>query len=308
MDLKNLKLGIVVVSFNKKIDIIKCLASCKCKSVTISYYIIDNSTDTNIAQEIEKFANLYGAFYYKTQENIGFAKAVNIGIKKALQDKCDYILLLNDDAFLEDNCISSLIQALENNKGALLAGPTIFYSAKPDVVWSSGGYFNKFLSKINLIYKNKKLKISDLKTAKVHTVDFLSGCVLLIKKEAIEKIGYFDEDLFMYAEDLDYCLRVKQKGYKVLYVPFAFAWHDIDIINSRTNFFVMYHLARSNIIVRKKRFKIWYFFYYLLLHFLLYTPFRIYQTLKGDKIINGTKGWFKGTFDGIKFCLKTKDK
>ncbi len=217
MDINNLKLGIVIVSFNKKIDM--CLASCKCESINISYYIIDNSTDTKLAQEIERYASLHGAFYYKTQENIGFAKAVNIGIKKALQEECDYILLLNDDAFLEDNCISKLIQALENDKDALLAGPTIFYTAMPSVIWSSGGYFNMLLSKINLIYKNKKLKTNDLEIAKVHNVDFLSGCVLLIKKEAVEKIGYFDEDLFMYAEDLDYCLRVKQKGYKVLYVP-----------------------------------------------------------------------------------------
>ncbi len=70
----------------------------------------------------------------------------------------------------------------------------------------------------------------------------------------------------------------------------------------------MYHSARSNIIVRKKRFENWYFFYYLLLHFLVYTPFRIYQTIKGGKMINGVKGWFKGTFDGIKFCLKTRSK
>lgn len=125
----------------------------------------------------------------------------------------------------------------------------------------------------------------------------------MLKREVVEKVGLFDEDLFFYGEDLDYSLRVKKAGFKLLWVPYAFAWHDIDIEKGRTNPFVMYTLAKSNIIVRKKNFSNLYFLYYLSIHFLFHTPFKVYQILKGSRNLNSVKAWLKGTRDGI--CSKS---
>ena len=224
---------------------------------------------------------------------------MNQGIRVALENKAEYILLLNDDAYLDKNCINCLIEALDRNKKTVLAGPTIFYHSDKNKVWHTGGYYNKFLSNIKIPFKNKKLNIDYLHNLKIQKVDFLTGCVLMMKKKVIEKIGYFDEDLFFYGEDFDYSLRVKKAGFQLLWVPYAFAWHDIDIEKRRTNPFVMYNLAKSNILLRKKNFSKLYFSYYLLLHFFLYTPFRFYQILKGSKDINSFKNWLKGSWDGI---------
>jgi len=222
--------------------------------------------------------------------------------KISLKKKADYILLLNDDAYLDKYCVKYLLDALEKNPKAMLAGPTIFYHIYKNKVWHTGGYYNKFLGKIEIPYKNKSIEPEHFKNLRTQGVDFLTGCVLMMKKEIVEEVGLFDENLFFYGEDLDYSLRVKKAGFRLLWVPYAFAWHDIDIEKGRTTPFVMYHLARSNIILRRKNFSKFYFIYYLLIHLFLYTPFRSYQILKGSKNLYSIKAWLRGTWNGI--CSK----
>ena len=294
------KVCAIIISYNKVSPVIRAI-----KSVFRSYsnskvILIDNSEDMNIFKILKHKLRTYSNItFIKNKDNLGFAKAVNQGIKVALRERTDYILLLNDDAYLERNCINYLIDALEKDKKALLAGPTIFYHKDRNMIWHTGGYFRKLLGSVYIPYKNKKLPFSYFKTLAPKEVDFLTGCVLLIKKEAIEKVGIFDEQLFFYGEDLDYSLRVRKMGYKLIWVPYAFAWHDIEIEKGRTSPFVMRNLARSNLVLRKKHFNVSYFIYYVFLHFVLYTPYRLYQILKGSKNIASIKAWLKGSLEGV---------
>ncbi len=298
------KVSIIIISYNKVEPVVfavKSVINSHNKSrIETLIHIIDNSENKKIFTQLKSKLSWYSnIFLEKNEKNIGFAKAVNKGIRKSLEKGADYILLLNDDAFVDKNCIKKLIKALENNKNALAAGPTIFYAKDKEKVWHTGGYLSKFLMTIKIPYKNKKISKDFLKKLPTQEVDFLTGCVLLIKREAFDKIGFFDERLFFYAEDLDYSIRVKKAGYKLLWIPDAFAWHDIDIYKGRTNPFVLYHLARSNIIVRKKHLSVVKFIYFLLIHFLVITPYRIFQVLKGSKGIKSIYAWLKGTLDGI---------
>jgi len=294
------KLYVVIISYNKIEPVIKAIKSCRESYPKSKIILIDNSENLEIFKELKhKLGVLSDIVFIKNESNLGFSKAVNQGIKIALENNADYVLLVNDDAYVDKDCIPQLLEALENNEKALLAGPTIFYKNEPNKIWHTGGYFNKLLGNIKIPYKNKIINPNSFKKMHSKEVDFLTGCVLMIKKEAYEKIGYFNEELFFYAEDLDYSLRVKKAGYKLLWVPSAFAWHDIDMKKGRTSPFVMYNLARNNIIVRKKHFNSLYFYYYLLLHFFVYTPYRVYQILRGSKEFTSIKSWFKGTLEGI---------
>ena len=298
--MKKIDVFTIIISYNKVVPVIEAVQSVLASHKDLKIILIDNSDDPDVFENLkETFQNSSKIILLKNKKNIGFSKAVNQGIKIAIDNMADYILLLNDDAYLDKECINHLINALENDKNAMLAGPTIFYHKFMNRVWHTGGFFNKILGNIKIPFKNKVINYEYLKKFNPQEVDFLTGCVLMIKKEAVEKVGFFDEDLFFYGEDLDYSIRVKKKGYKLLWVPYAFAWHDIDIEKGRTNPFVMYNLAKSNIIVRKKNFNKYYYFYYLFLHFFIYTPFRFYQILKGSRDFRAFLSWLKGSYDGL---------
>jgi GT2 family glycosyltransferase len=292
----------IIISYNKLEPVFRAVDSVFKNHKHSKIILIDNSEDTYFFKKLKQKLKTYkeNILFIKNKKNLGFSKAVNQGIKIALNKGADYILLLNDDAYLDKNCIPYLIEALDKDNKAMLAGPTIFYDKDKSKIWSTGGYFNKLLGNIKILLKNKKVNPDTLKNLNIQEVDFLTGCVLMIKSEAIKKIGLFNEDLFFYGEDVDYSLRAKRKGFKILWVPYAFAWHDVDIVKGRTNPFVMYNLSRSKIIIRKSHFKRKYFIYYLILHFLLHTPYKFYQILRGSKDFDSIKFWLKGTWDGIR--------
>jgi len=294
------KICIVIISYNKVNPVIRAVKSSIQSYPDAEIILIDNSEDIKFFKELkQKLKNYSNIEFIKNNINVGFSKGVNQGIRIALEKNTEYILLINDDVYVDKDCIPQLVDVLEKNEKALLAGPTIFYDKYPNKIWHTGGYFNKLLGNINIPYKNKTMNPDFFKILSPKEVDFLTGCVLMIKRKAFKIIGFFDETFFFYGEDLDYSLRVKKSGYKLLWVPYAFAWHDIDIEKERTNPFVMYHLGRSNVYVRKKHFNKIYFFYYLFLHFTLYTIFRSYQIFKGSKNIASLKAWIKGSWDGL---------
>ncbi|MEN3037654.1 MAG: glycosyltransferase family 2 protein [Candidatus Kryptonium sp.] len=264
--------------------------------------LIDNSESDKYLNCLKNyFGERPNIFFIKNSENLGFAKAVNIGLKMALNEGFDYVFLLNDDAYLDKNCLWGLIKVANENKDIGLVSPVVFYSDENGKIWSAGGYFDKLLSRLKVPLKNKYLKIEDLYNLPIQFVDFVSGCAMLIRTEVVKEVGLFDESFYFYNEDLDYCFRVKKRKFKIAFVPNSFAYHEINITKDRTNPFVMYHLAKTGVILRKKHFSKLYYFYYLLLHFLIFTPFRILQILLGSKDLNSIIAWFAGTIDGIKF-------
>lgn len=282
-----MKITAIILNYKKYEDVCLCISSLEKQALPENYslkiLVIDNNSEDNSTLKIQKEYPKHSYFFNK--ENYGFAKGVNQGIDLSYEES-DFFLLVNNDAILEPNCLNNL---LEISKGEALVGPAIFYKDRPDMVWQGGGYFSKLKMNIVVPDKNKKLESTEIKD-----VDFLSGCVLLIPKKVIDKVGKLDEEFFFYGEDLDFCLRAKKVGIEILYCPVAKAWHNIqNIAASRTSHFVLENLARSyNLIIRKHypSLKI----YGLLLFIFLYTPFRLYQIIKGGNNWKNIEGWIKG--------------
>ena len=280
----------IILNYKKYQDIRSCIISLEKQILPedsfLKILILDNNSGDDSTEKIQKEYPQYT--YVFNKENYGFAKGVNQGIDLSYKES-DFFLLVNNDATLDQNCLNNL---LETSKGEALVGPAIFYKDRPDLVWQGGGYFSRLRMNIVVLDKNKKLKSTEIKS-----VDFLSGCILLIPKKVIDKVGKLDEKFFFYGEDLDFCLRTKKTGVRVLYCPKAKAWHNIeDISISHTNSFVLKNLAFSyNLIIKKHypKFKI----YGLFLFIFVYTPFRLYQIIKGRNNLSNIKEWLK---DGLK--------
>ena len=293
------KIYAIILSWNNYNDTKECIASLLSSDYPIhSAIIIDNgSQDNSVEMLYKQFREDHRVHFLLNESNLGFAAGINPGIQAALKGGADYIFIVNNDAIVHPQAIGHLIKAAEEEKSAGIVGPRIFYRKSPERIWLGGGYFSYLKAGVIVPEKNKLVKSFSLEKREV---SFLTGCAMLIRREVFERIGLFDEDYFFYCEDLDFCLRARRAGFKILYVPEAKAWHKIEnITKDRTTPFVLYHLARSNILFLRKNFSVAYFLYGLLIHLLVFTPWRIIQIIKGSRSLASFMAWWKGTWAGL---------
>jgi GT2 family glycosyltransferase len=125
-------------------------------------------------------------------KNLGFAAAVNIGIKKALAGGADKILLVNPDI---------KIKKIDFKNGDVVA-PVLKFKRDGEWVYDHGGRVNWLIGRTTHIESPGE-------------IDYVSGACMMIDKKVFAKIGFFDERFFMYFEDVDFCLRAKQAGFKI---------------------------------------------------------------------------------------------
>lgn len=171
----------------------------------------------------------------QNKENTGFARGNNIGIKYALSIGSKYILLLNNDTIISRGMTANLTDfaKTENNTG--LVSPKIYFAKGSEfhkdryenkdmgrILWYAGGIID--WKNIYAMHRG----VDEVDTGqfdKTIQTDFATGCCLLVKKEVIEKIGFLDENYFLYFEDVDYSLRARKAGFKVIYYGGINIWH-----------------------------------------------------------------------------------
>src|SRR3989344_7510099 len=268
--MNNSKVAVIIVNWNGWRDTEECLESLQRVTYqNFSVYVVDNgSTDDSVSQlETYKLSpqknSEQAAIRYKlirSSENLGFAGGNNIGIKKSLEDGAEHILLLNNDTVVSSDFLSKLIEAAQSDSKIGIIGPKIYFpddsqksinyqlSAKSYRIWFGGGKLNWLQTRgYHLDYE----VLDDPHTLHVtrytlRDVDYVTGCCLLIKKSAIERIGLLSEDYFLYYEDVDWCLRAKKAGFRIAYVPSAHIWHKVSrSAKSGSASYVYYHVRNG---------------------------------------------------------------
>jgi len=210
MKKENLKISVIIITFNSSEYILNCLKSVK-KSTYPNYEIIvvDNGSKDRTIELIQN--NFSEIKLILNNKNFGFAEGNNIGVKQA---QGDIIFLLNDDTVIDPNLISILVKELISSDKTGIIGPKIYYMNPKDKVWFGGGKIEWFKGKGKHLNLNTKQE-----------VDYITGCALMIKKKVIDKISLFDKNFFAYYEDADLCQRTIKAGYKIIYIPFGGVWH-----------------------------------------------------------------------------------
>ncbi len=182
-----------------------------------SIIIIDNGSTDGTADLIQQEFPEVRLFSYK--ESLGYAKASNLGIKKALEDGPDYIFLLNQDIICKKDTIKNLIDFAEIHQNFFILSPLILCWPEKDLIQTSGDMMH-FLG---FGYSgNYKLPLSEFK---LKPFTYASGAAMFFNAQKLKKIGFFDEDFVMYHEDADLCLRAQLKKEKYLLVPQAQLYH-----------------------------------------------------------------------------------
>lgn len=223
-------ISVVIVSWNAKKYLEQCLQSIRsCSDASAAEIIVVDNASTDGSHEIvrQRFSDVK---LICNSSNLGFAKANNIGIS---QSHGKYIFLINSDVVVYPNCFSSMINYMEAQQQIGVLGPRITgFDGK--VQRSCMGYpslWNSFCQAIlfSTLFPRIKLfngyELSHWAHDEVKEVDVINGCFWAIRRKAIEEIGLMDENFFMYAEDIDWCKRFNNAGWKVVYYPLAEAVH-----------------------------------------------------------------------------------
>jgi hypothetical protein len=236
------KVAIIILNWNGAADTIECLksiAKVKASSFSLHTFIIDNaSTDDSLKKIASYTKSRKGVSLIENKTNLGFAAGNNIGVKKAVQEGFDYLLVLNNDTVLDVNCIEELVSAAMTYPDAALFTPKIYFAKGYEfhkdrydkeslghVIWSAGGDIDW-----NNVYgSNHGVDQVDIGQFNMHYVtDFATGAALFAPKETFTKIGLFDEKYFLYLEDLDLSVRVTNRKKAIIYVPDAVVWHKVS--------------------------------------------------------------------------------
>jgi len=182
--------------------------------------IDNNSTDRSIEIIQKEFPDFQ---LLRNDKNLGFAAGMNAGIKKA---KGDFLLLFNNDAVADPRSLSTLVETAMSNYSIGLVGGMILFYKPDDVIWSLGGMFDPLTGTIWSEGLGQILSTKVRSSKAIFDIDYLSGCVLLLKREVIDKIGLFDEGFFLNGDDIDFCLRARRAGYQCVLDPSALIWHS----------------------------------------------------------------------------------
>lgn len=234
-------------------------------------------------------------FLLKNMKNYGFADGNNIGIDFALNNlKTDYILLLNNDTYVDKDFIDPLVKHAESDHKIGLVGPKIYSFHRPRELQTVG--FNIKWSRGEIVSIGHTEKDNG-QYDQIKSVDCVSGCVMLIKKEVILKMGKFLDDVyFLYYEDMDSCVRTRKLGYEIYYIPNSKIWHKTSSTSKKAAYIAGFYTARNVFIFMKKfshknqylKFLIYYFLYKIWYSIALNTVY--YHDYKAFvPILRGTK-------------------
>jgi GT2 family glycosyltransferase len=159
-------------------------------------------------------------------DNLGFAEGNNVGIRAALAEGLEYILLLNNDAQLVPGALARLVGALESaGTAAWAAAPKILYHVDPGVIWSAGGRFDWWRGlSVDRGWNERDVGQYD----RPELMEFANACCLLVRAGVFQKVGLLDPEYFMYFEDSELAARAGRTGSRVAYVPDARVLHAVQ--------------------------------------------------------------------------------
>jgi GT2 family glycosyltransferase len=214
----------IVLNYNGAEDTIACVASLRqCAYRELSILVVDNCSSDGSYQRLQQA--LDGAELMRTERNLGFAGGNNAGIRHALGRDPDYVLILNNDTLVAPDFLGALVAATEGDPGVGASGGTVCYHPRTERIWYGGGRF--VWGRGSSFTDHVGDDVAAVRGLAPRKVSFLTGCLMLIRTDALRKAGLFDERFFMYSEDAELSLRLIKSGYALLYVPAATIFHKV---------------------------------------------------------------------------------
>ena len=239
------RLAIVVLNWNGAEDTLALLRTLdRCRRPegwSASVMVVDNGSGDGSAARIA--AEFPRVELLALPANLRFAGGNNQGVKRALAAGADAVMLLNNDTEADPALLERLLIALDQNPEAGAAAPLIYFAAPSQRIWYAGGRCVPALG----WSAHRGLRTLDRgQYRSIERTGYLTGCCLLARREAWERIGLLDERYYIYAEDADWCLRARRLGLPLLFVPTARLWHKVSASAGNQSAWKIYQRLRAN--------------------------------------------------------------
>jgi GT2 family glycosyltransferase len=219
------KTGIITITYNSA-QVIKAFMQSVLAQTHTNFvlYIIDNISSDNTLPLLASY-NDPRIVIIPNKENIGVAAGNNQGIRRALEDGCELLLLLNNDVEFEAALLEKLIAQLDE-QGCSLAAPKMMYHPETSLIWWAGTKFSKY---DGCMTKHIGIQEEDRgQYDKIEPMDYAPTCCVLMKKEVVDDTGLMDEKYFAYYDDTDFFYRIYAQGkHKLIYYPFVHFYHKV---------------------------------------------------------------------------------
>jgi len=252
-------LSVCICSWNTREDLRACLASIQevRGECALELIVVDNASEDQTAEMVEQ--NFPWVRLFKMDLNLGFGKGHNIAFSKA---QGNLLMPLNSDTLVHPGALEEIVSFMRQNPDVGILGPQLLnpdgslqYSCRRFPTPMAALFRNTPLGKL---FPNTKFVrdylMQSWKHDEVRDVDWVSGAAICIRRELYEKIGGFDEQFFMYMEDVDLCLRAHQAGFRVVYDPNAVITHAIGRSTDRMPVKMIRQFHKSMLLFYKKHY------------------------------------------------------
>lgn len=243
-----LDLSIVIVSWNTRDFVRQCLSSIETGrgEFTLETFVVDNASSDGTPGMIQE--EFPAVKLIRNQSNLGFARANNSAVREAAGK---YVCLINSDVTVPAGCLQKLFEYMEQNTSVGMAGPAMLTPCgavgpscmrRPTLrIWLVQALG------LSSVFSGTSLHIDKAGAVGSYDVNVLNGWFWMVRRSALERVGFLDEDFFMYGEDIDWCHRFWALGWRVVYFPDAVAVHYGGASSSRAPVSNYIEMQRANI-------------------------------------------------------------
>jgi GT2 family glycosyltransferase len=269
-------IGVVTVTYNSGDVLDEFIQSMRAQVWTnFRLYAVDNaSRDDSLAKLRVGFAEDARYVEIANPDNRGIARGNNQGIKAALADGCELILLLNNDTVFGPALFEEMAAALDEFSADAVV-PKMFYHDPSHLLWCAGGTFDARRSYSVVHYGEKQPDSAEFSTPK--RIDYAPTCCMLIRRRMFDRIGMMDENFFVYGDDTDFCFRAWKAGVPLWYAPKPVLYHKVGSLTGGMSDFSILNSTRGKVyFIRKHTTRLaslgWLLVYQLLFLARLFSP------------------------------------
>jgi len=236
-------LSVVVVTYNSEEYVHNCISSITraVSSLDHELFVVDNHSTDRTLEFLRRFPNSLQII--ENRENHGFARAANQGLRRSSGEFC---LLINPDSIIQSDSLEPLVRFLRSRPHIGICGCKLC-NVGGSLQYSKGSFPTLFSTLSRRILPRRMRKYHLVGYNSVGQCDWVTGAFMAIRKQLLEKLGYFDENYFIYYEDVDFCLRARNAGMKTYYFPQVVTRHFSRRALSNGNLWIAREIHKSRL-------------------------------------------------------------
>ena len=239
--------AIILVNYNGYGDTVECVKSIRdIKYNNYKIFIVDNDSPDADRLRADLFLADNAEIIY-SNNNLGFSGGNNLAIEIAIKEEFDYIVLLNNDTIVEPNFLEALVKTAQASEKIGAVTGKIYYYYQRENVWSAGGAYSRNTG-LTVQYSGPDTDTFDIEKE----ITFATGCLIMFPSRVVREVGLLDETYFLYSEDSDYCQRIIDAGYKLIYSPKSIIYHKVSASTGDKSPMQQRYMMRNNLFMIKK--------------------------------------------------------